>query len=334
MNSLVNIKYSIAGLLTILIIGIAGYRILERWSMIDSLYMTAITLSTVGFSEAHPLSPQGKIFTVFLIASGIGLAAYAAGSIASFVMEGQFTNLLGRQKMHNRISKIKNHHIICGYGKLSQQIITEFEEKGIPFVVIEKNPSISSKLIEKGTLCIEGDPTTDPVLINAGIERANCIMCALPQDPDNVFVSLSAKGLNSSIVVIAKCDSDETVPKLKKAGADHVISPSVIGGRRMAAAALRPSVVDFLDVLVQGSGGQELGLEELTVPAKSPLAGVALKDSQVRNKTGAIIIGIRRSGKLTANPAPDFKMHAGDTLIVLGSQEGLETLAELLSIRA
>ena len=319
-------------LLTLIILiggGSAGYMLLEGWEAFDSLYMTVITISTVGYKEVKPLSDDGKLFTILLIIFGTGTLAYTIGSMFQFMVEGQLRKLLGRKKLQKQIGNLKGHYIICGYGRIGQLVAREFAAKPLPFIVVEQDQERCRRLEEKGYLFVEGDATHDDILEKSGIGQAKGLITAVTSDSANVFITLTARGINPDLYILARASEDRAEIKLMRAGADKVVSPYTIGASRMAQAVLRPSVVDFIDIAT-GTENLELQLEEIQVSATSALAGKSLINSSIHKELGIIIVGIKKADKMFFNPAPTTTIEAGDILITLGeppSIKNLETIA-------
>jgi voltage-gated potassium channel len=326
-NSLRRLIWSIVALVAIVFIGTIGYELIEGWSLLDAVYMTITTITTVGFREVHPLSDAGRIFSIVLIIFGVGGALYVLTNIMGYILEGQFGITMGRRRMKNRIAKIKNHFILCGFGRVGQEIAQAFSEEGVPFVVITNNPEHIAKAEREGYLCIFGDATIDEVLKEAGIERAHGLVSAVGSDSDNTFITLSARELRPDLFIEARSSRPEAEGKLRRAGADRIISPHAIGGRRMAMLALRPAVVDFIDTVTYGRG-RELELENVDVGSGSPLAGRTMK--QARSKVGITVLAMRKKGgKLLPNPPDEEIIEEGDRLIVIGTKKRLAALESI-----
>jgi voltage-gated potassium channel len=325
------LKIALGALLVVILIGTLGYSLIEGWNILDSLYMSVITISTVGFEEIHPLSSTGRVFTIFFIIFGVGTTLYAVGAGAQLMLEGQIRSILGRRKMSKKIQEIKDHYIICGYGKVGQQIYSEFSSRQVLCTVVEKNPEVVEKAIKDGVLVIQGDSTLDSVLEEAGIKRAKGLISAVASEADNVVISLSARELNPDIVIVARAETEESEKKLLRAGANRAISPHTLGGTRMALAALRPHLVDFMQVATSAQG-MEMRIEELEVKEGSALSNSTLKDCELRLKVGVIVLGIhKKTGQMLFTPPSDTKMESGDTLIAIGKREDLEKLEKLTS---
>ena len=310
--------------------GTAGYMLLENWKPFEALYMTIITISTVGFKEVHTLSDDGKAFTLLLIIFGAGTIAYTIGSMVQFMVEGQLQKLLGRKKLQKKINNLKDHYIICGYGRIGRLVARDFAAKPLPFIVVEQDPEHCRRLDESGYMFVEGDATHDAVLEKAGIQRAKGLITAVTSDSANVFITLTARGINPDLYILARASEDHADIKLMRAGADKVVSPYTIGASRMAQAILRPSVVDFIDIAT-GAENLELQIEEIRIAPESSLTGKSLVNSSIRKDLGIIIVGVKKGEKMFFNPEPTTKIEAGDTLITLGEPPSIKNL-EMIAI--
>ena len=318
-------------LVLILVLGTGGYMVVEGWSLLDSLYMMVITLATVGYGEVHPISQYGRILTMGVIVSGIGVGAYLIGTLTQMVVEGRVLDVMGRRKLERQIQKLNNHYIICGYGRVGKVVCEEIKKsKPTPLVVIEKDGSRTPEIEGDGHLYLLGDATEEECLVRAGIRRARALVTALDSEAENVYITLTARGLNPSIFVLARAGKLGSEKKLVQAGANRVVSPHQIGGSRMAQALLRPTVTDFLDFAIHDQQ-IELKLEELPVQAASRIADVTLVESGIRQQLDLIIVAIKKgSGEMLFNPASQTRIQIGDTLIALGQKKSLATLGELL----
>ena len=319
-------------LCVVILIGTLGYTMIEDWSLFDSFYMTIITIGTVGFREVAELSKSGRFFTIGLIIFGIGVGGYAVANLTSFIIEGQIRYLIRGRKMEKQIIKLKNHIIVCGYGKTGTEIISELKNSKQQFVVIEKDEHKIEELKEQGMLVLCGNATEDEILEKAGVSRANGLIAALSNDADNVYIVLSAKEMNPKLRIIARSIDDQSHKKLIRAGADKVVSPYSIAGRRMARLLLTPGIVDFLDVMVQ-SQELELMIEEVILHKGSPLVNKQLCESNIKAETnGAMIIGIKKQDEnIVVNPSGETLLEDGLTLFVLGNSAQIEKLDELAS---
>lgn len=315
----------ISALVIIVSIGIIGYEIIEGWSFVDALYMTVITLSTVGYGEVHDLSTAGRIFSTVLIVSGVGAMLYTLTTIVQYILEGGFGSILGRRRMKEKIASLKRHVILCGYGKVGHEVARVFESEGTPFIIIEMDQETVSKAVDNGYLCIQGNATSDEVLKEAGIERARALVAALGSDADNLYITLSARELSSDLFIVARAATEESEPKLQRAGADRTMSPYRIGGRRMAMLTLRPLVVDFVDTTMH-SRGRELVLENIKVSSGSPVQGKTVQEGSQRCGGAAILAVRKKDGRLLANPSQDTLLELEDELVIIGTREQLQAL--------
>ncbi len=329
MNSTHHLRYSILFLICIVLTGTVGYSFIESWGPFEALYMTIITITTVGFREVHDLSTPGKAFTIILIVSSLGVIAYAGGSFVEFVVEGQVGKIFGRKKLAKEISQLESHYIICGYGRIGSFICAELKDRPVPFVVVENDRGLCIKMAEEGILFVEGDATDDDALVKAGINRAKGLVTVVTSDTDNVYITLTARGLNPELFILARAAEPASEKKLKRAGATKVISPYTIGAHRMAQAILRPSVVDFLEIATAGKRF-ELQMEEIKISPGSSLVDKNLITSGIRRDWGIIIVGIKKnSGQMHFNPVPETILENGDTLITLGEKEAIAKLEKI-----
>lgn len=311
--------------------GTAGYMLIEKWPFLDSLYMTLITYSTVGYGEIHEISQNGRIFTLVLIVLGASLFLYIIGNVVQFLVEGRIRLILGRRKLDKQISQLSNHFIVCGYGRMGRAFCRYLTQKNLPFIVIEKNTDRIPVMNEDHILYLAVAATEESNLLKAGIKKASHLITALGTDPDNVFLVLLAKGLNPQIKVVARASQNTIKKPLSAAGADVVVSPFDIGARRMAHAILRPNVIRFLE-LAFADEDTDIHIEEISVGASSGLVGVPLKESGIRQSFNLIILSIvNEGGELCFNPSADTRIAVGDTLIVVGCSESLVKLGAVLN---
>jgi voltage-gated potassium channel len=312
----------------VIVLGTAGYMIMERWSFSDALYMTVTTITTVGFSEVHKLSEAGRYFTMFLIVFGVGTILYTFNNAARIVIEGEIQATFGRRKVEKRIRESRDHYIVCGYGRMGSVICKELKEKGASFVVVEKE---QTAIGGAGTdmLFVRGDATKDEVLREAGIEKAKGLISVLPTDAENLYVVLSAKVLNPDLSIVARAGEEGSEQKLLRAGADRVVSPYHIGGLRIAHTVLQPSVVDFIEFATR-SGNIDLQMEEVYVREGAVIAGTTLDQCGIGRELGIIIVAIKRTGgDMRFNPTFKTVIKPGDILIALGERTKLKMLEEM-----
>lgn len=307
--------------------------IIEDKSFIEALWMTMQTITTVGYGDIVPSTTSGRIFTIFLITGGVGTFAYSVGNIIGLIVEGHLLDVMGRRKMLNRLSQMKNHIIICGAGRVGEQIIETLKKENVPFVAIDENEEIINDLIKRGILAIVGDATLDETLHLAGIEQARGLVASLPGDAENVFITLTSKGLNPNIQVVSRAHRLESEQKLKRAGADKVISPSVIGGRRMAISILKPASVEFVETLMHKKN-IEIEIEEITVGPASTLINQSLSDSNIRSNIGVNVIAIMRGDEVVSNPRSEEIFRLDDLIIAIGTREQLSKLEDLCAGRS
>lgn len=321
------IKYTFAFFLLVLFFGTVGFSLIEKWSLFDSLYMTVITIFTVGYEEIRPLSIPGRIFTIIIIFSGAGTVFYLGASVVEGFIENQLVK--GKRVMEKRIQELQNHYIICGYGRMGNVISKDLAAQSIPFIIMENNPNKIAAIEEEGYIYLNGDVTDDKFLRKAGVENAKGLVTVLSSDADNVFVTLTARSLNPNIFIVASSNIRGTVPKLLRAGANKVINPFLTAGKHMSQLLLKPIVVDFIEVVSQEES-LDLRMEEVNILEGSSLSGVKLKDSQLRTRLNIIIVAIKKKdGRMVFNPSSETEIISGDVLISLGSKEDLHKLEEI-----
>jgi len=315
----------------VFIIGTLWYRLVERWSWEDAAYMTVITLATVGYGEIHPLGSQGRLFTIALILMGVVTIGYMVNRFTEALIQGYFQEGIRLRQQRRLMESLSEHYILCGFSRTGRQIAKEFRAEGVPFVIIDSDIESVRKGQGEGYTLYQGDATLDETLYKVGIERAICIVAALPSDAENLYTVLSAKTLNPDIRAIARASTEEAVQKLQRGGADAVISPYITGGKRMAASALRPQVMDFVDGILTGADRQLYMEEVLLDPAICPYLGETLQKARLRSQTGALVLAIRRTdGTLIGGPTGDTILLPGDLLICMGTSEQLRSLNQIL----
>ncbi|UII55800.1 NAD-binding protein [Cytobacillus spongiae] len=309
-------------LLTI-IVGTIGFIIFENLSLFDSLWLTLITVLTVGYGDVIPRTDNGKTFAMVIIPIGVGIVTYAIGAFTSMMIEGEFSKTVGRRRMNKKISELQNHIIVCGMGRVGEQVVNELLHKKTPVVIIEKDESAIKASGLHHLYYLIGDATEDQFLIEAGIDRASGLVATLPEDADNVFISLTARGLNQDIRIVARAERPQSEEKLRRAGANKVINPSSIGGNQMVMSILKPVSVEYVDMMLH-TGKQEFGVEEMKIVEGSKLIGKTIVENQIRTSYGVTIVAILRDETLISNPSPDETFQLHDMIIVFGSSEQLE----------
>ncbi|HCR13644.1 potassium channel protein [Solidesulfovibrio sp.] len=311
-------------------LGVLGYMEVEGWSFFDSLYQVIITLSTVGFQEVYPLTRDGRILTMVLIVSGVGTFAYLVGSFTQVLVEGRLQQYLGRRRMQKIIDSLSDHVIICGYGRIGAVVAREILAENVAAVIIENNAEVIHSLDEQGIPYVQGDATADETLLAAGLMRAKTLVAALTLEAANVYVTLTARQLNPTIRIVARADAQGHTQRLQRAGADQVLVPHLYGGVRMAQSVLRPTVTSFLELAGRG-GAIDLQMEELQVTEHSEILDKNLIDAALRPRFNLIVIAIKKaSGEMQFNPQPQAVLEAGDTMILVGSRDNLDSLQAIL----
>lgn len=308
------------------IFGTVGYMILGDASTLDAMYMTIITIAAVGYSESIELVGAARLFTLLIIVLGVGSITFLVVSALDFLLEGHLQDLLGRRRMDRELARLANHTVICGFGQVGRHVAFHLVDQREPLVVVDVDRERVEAARSHNLLCIEGDAAQDEMMAQARIAEARAVVACAHDDADNVLISLTAKGLNPDVFVVARIKRDENEAKVRRAGADRVIAPAAIGGRRMAALVTRPGVVDFLDVLTHGTE-EDLILEELVVLPGGPLDGRSLRDLELRGRHGVTVLAVRPQGGLTnTRPEPDTVLEAGDLLVVLAARDALAAL--------
>ena len=333
MNSSKNLFILICFSILIVAFGTGGYMWIEQWDFLDSFYMTIITLTTVGYSEVHEVSNEGRVFTIFLIFSGAGLCLYVAGAFVQFMVEGRIREILGRRRLDKKINRLRNHYIVCGYGRIGRVLCNKLrEKKNVDLVVIDSDQNLIPVMDEDGVLYLHANASDELVLIRAGIERAKALVAVLATDTDNVFLVLTARQVNPDIFIMARAGSRASKSKLLAAGANQVESPYDTGATSMANRILRPTVTNFLD-LALAYKNKDIQMEEIPVDASSDIANKMLKDSGIRQKYNLIIIAMKKKdGSMLFNPSFETVLEPGDTVIAVGEDQNLLELEKELSL--
>ena len=314
----------------VLVYGVVGYVLINHWSLIDSFYMTIITISTVGYGEVHPQGSVGRLFTSTLIVTGVGILLFGFGVFADILADNSLGIFRRQRQMERRLSDLRDHFIVCGYGRIGTEIVHEFEEHDVSFMIVERNDEPLDRLHKEEKLHVEGDAASEEILKQAGIERAKGLICAVDSDERAVYITLAARALNPKLYIIARAGYPESIRRLELAGADRVISPYRMAGHLMAELAVRPALVDVLDTLHHGES--EIGLEELLVNPRTNAAGKTLTDAGLLDPSGAKLLAVRRrNGSLHVNPDGGLKLEEGDLVIALGSEQQLLATAARLN---
>ncbi|MGH4121287.1 potassium channel family protein [Clostridium sp.] len=330
MKSYRKFNFVVTILIALLLTGTIGYKYLLDVSIVDALYMTVITISTVGYAEVATMNAEAKIFSIFIILFSLGTVGYLFTSIVSSFLEGDLKDAWRRRRMELQITKLKDHYIICGAGETSQNAIKQFKRSNVPFIVIDNEEEKINELIEDKIHAILGDPTEEDVLDKARIKYAKGLISCLPKDSENVYTVLTAREMNSNLYIVSRAINKNAEGRLKKAGANNTISPNEIGGTRMAALMLRPTVIAFLDIITH-AGDVVLDLEDVVICDKSNILNKSLLEIKIPEKTGLIVLAIKKydSEKLVFNPSSDDIVKLGDTMVVLGTEEQVNKLREI-----
>lgn len=315
-------------------VGTAGYMVIEGWNAWDAFYMTVISVTTVGYGYVHQMSRAGEVWTAVVLLSGVGTLFYAATLIMSLVVESGFHRKLEARRFTRMLDDLTHHFIICGYGRIGSVIAEEFRRQSVPFVVVDRDAERVHDVILKGGLAVEADASQEEVLRRVGIERARGLISAVGTDAENVYTVLTARGLRPDLFIVARVDSEDAEAKVRRAGADRVISPYQLGGVQMAATALRPAVVDFMR-LATSSERLDLAAEQVTITPSATFAGQSIKDANLRQAFGVIVVAVKRqSGHMEFNPPPEARIAVGDQLVVLGHPDQLKALDAAAAGRA
>jgi voltage-gated potassium channel len=316
----------------VILVGFVGYQVLAGFSPLDALYMTVITVTSVGFSEIEPLGSDGRLFTIGLIAAGITSVGLMVTGGGEFVLEGHMRRIIERRRMNRSINHLSNHVIICGFGRVGRRLATELQRDRVPFVLVDTSDERLEEADEEHFSYVNGDASEESVLSEAGIERARALVACVNTDADNVLITLTAKGMRPDLVVIGRAKVEENEAKFRRAGADRVIAPTTIGGRRIAQLLTRPVVADFLE-LVGGSGDLEYTFEEIVLRRGSPLVGAKLNEAGIREQWDCTVLAIdHRNGEpLNTHPDGDITLSAGDVLVVIGGIEQVTAMRAQLA---
>jgi voltage-gated potassium channel len=316
--------FAVALLVLVVVGGTLGYHWIEGWSIGRALYRTVLAITTV--ESPVPATRTGKVFTVVLLCAGVGGALYTFTLLSTIVVEGGLPRRLARRRRARMLDKLTDHFIVCGYGRIGRVVAQQLARQSVPFVVVDRNPAQIEQAIREGALALEADASSEDVLTRVGIARARGLIATVGSDAENVYTVLSARVLRPDLFIVGRAATDDARAKLKRAGADRVVTPYEIGGMQIAQSALRPAVVDFVE-LATGAHNLDLAMEQITIGQRSGLVGGSLLDANLRQRFGVIVVGIqRRDVRMVFNPEPDTIIGGGDTLVVLGRPESLKRL--------
>lgn len=341
MDRLKALEKAVILLAVIVVIGTIGYIVIENQNLLNSFYMVIITITTIGYGETFPLGTGGEIFTLILIVAGVGTVGYTLVSGVEFMIENSLTGIMGRRKMRKEIEAMVGHYILCGYGRVGQRIADDLEDAGANFVIIERDQAAAEKAQQKGLPTIRADATSDVTLKEANIEKARGLVTALSSDAENLYITLTARELCPHLFIVTRCDVVESESKLRRAGADRVISPHAIGGRRMAAMLLKPMVWDYLDLVTKGEYIEfsiedlEWRIDDVEIQANSYLDGKSIDEAKIYSISGALILAIKKRGaSFDTKTTKETRLDAGDYIIAIGTVEQLAKLEEIATSKA
>ena len=328
-NPIVRFRLAAILLAVVIVVGVAGYMLIDGWNLLDSFYMVITTIATVGYGEVHPQGAPGRIFTSGLIVFGVATMLYTFGVFAETLSDNAFGKYRRERQLQRELDRLKEHFIICGYGRIGTQIVAEFEDHKVPYVVIDQTEEALERIRAEGRLHIEGDASKEDILKQAGIERARGLISAVDSDERAVYIVLAARAFNPNLYIVARAGRPDSIRRLELAGATRIISPYIMAGHRMAELAIRPAMVEVLDTLHHAELG--IGVEEMVVNAGDAVIGKTLEESGLLDSTGARILALRRQdGTLHVNPSTTMRLEEGDLIIVLGTEEQLFATASVL----
>ncbi|WP_044747300.1 potassium channel family protein [Bacillus alveayuensis] len=327
MNGFRHLRFGLGLMIILAVFGTIGFMIFESMTFFDAFWLTIITVLTVGYGDTIPVTFAGKVFALLIIPISIGIVTYVIGSITALIIEGELSLAVRRRKMEKEIEKLSGHIIVCGLGRVGEQVMQYLQDKQIPAVFIDQNEEIITQLTFKKGNYVIGDATNDEILIKAGIKRASGLITTLPRDAENVFITLSAKELNPSLTIVTRAEKNESKDKLIKAGADKVITPHSISGKQMVLSILKPKSVDYVDMMLQ-VGKQEYGFEEIYLGSLSPIISKKIKEADIRKKYGITVIAVIKGDQFISNPSADVELETNDRLIVFGSSEQLQSFEQ------
>jgi voltage-gated potassium channel len=322
------IRYALMALAAAMLFGTVGFHLVEGWTLADSLYVTVQTLTTVGYGDLPPHTAKGRAFAVVVMLIGAGGVALFVSTIVQSVVQSELISTFGQRRLSKRMSKLRNHYIICGSGRVGSHLVRDLLLANESFVVIENDQQRAAEFSQRGINVVVGDATLEESLRDVGVQHARGLAACLPNDADNVYVVLTARDLNPNLRIVARAAEDQAEAKLLRAGANHVVAPTIIGGHRMAVALTKPAVSEFMDSITASELG--LGFEQVEVDAASSLIGQELRSTPIRSELDVVIVSIRRqTGEMLFNPTGDSQIESGDILIAIGRAESLITLNKL-----
>jgi voltage-gated potassium channel len=330
MRALYNLRLIAVALVGLILIGMVGFHFIEGWPWFDGLYMVVTTFTTIGYQEVHPLSHAGRVFNVVLIVAGVSLVFLGIGSLTQALLEFELANFFGRRKMEREIERLSDHYIICGAGRVGRSVARELARRPAPFIIIEQSEPKADRYGGEKWLFLVGDATQEQTLHNAQIERARGLVAATTTDATNLYIVLTARGLNPKLKIIARASEEDAEKHLLTAGADSVVSPYLFAGQRIAQSFLRPHVVSFLDTATTHLG-MDLEIGEIHVTQNSAFAGKTVETSRLRQERGLIVLAIKRTQGMHFNPSPEDRIEAGDYLIAMGEPDQLRQLQQMAS---
>ena len=323
------LQLALTAIVVLIASGMVGFKLILGMAWFDAFYFTLITLTSVGYGEPPNMDERAKVFTALLIITGVGTIGYALSVTVQAVVESELLSTFGKRKMYKDINKLNGHYIVCGAGRVGAGVIRDIARSGHDLVVIEGDEMIADRLLKQGHMVLMGDATNDDVLKGAGIDRARGIVCAVSSDPDNLYITLTARDLNKEVRIVARANDESAVGRLLRAGADKVVSPALTGSSRMAQMLLRPAVADFIELATM-TERLELEIEQVEIESRSPFIGIALKETGIRSETDVIVIAIKRtSGEMIFNPAADTIIEERDALVTIGSHSSLLALERM-----
>ena len=331
MKALRNLRLVVVALAAVMLVGTAGFHFIEGWPWFDGFYMVVTTLTTIGYQEVHPLSHAGRVFNVFVILAGVSLVFLGIGALTQALLEFELRSFFGRRKMERNIGRLTDHYIICGAGRVGRSAARELARRPVPFVIIEQNEGKAERF-RNDWLMMVGDATQEQTLRDAQIERARGLVAATTTDATNLYIVLTARGLNPNLKIIARASEESAEKHLLTAGADSVVSPYLFAGQRIAQSFLRPHVVTFLDTATTHLG-IDLEIGEILVGRDSKFAGQTIESSRIRQDRGVIILAIKRGDGMHFNPAPDDRIEPGDCLIAMGEPSQLRQLEQMAAAK-